>query len=152
MALHKTLPAAEIHVSYAFTYANAGLRTGATGLTSADLGKIAWQTDDNSFWMLIGFSPVVWTSITGSAVTQTAKAGLLPAAAFAGNPKKATVTFGTAYPNTNYAITLSPVTDGTKTFTLDAESKTAAGFVVNLNSNNLANFLEVGWHTMALGS
>lgn len=150
--LHRDLDIAEIHRAYAFSYANAALRIGATGLGALDVGKIAWQTDDNSFWILINYSPVTWVQLSGSSSAASAKAGVLPAASFAGNPKKATVTFGTPYPDTTYAITLAPVTDGSRTFSPDAETKTVAGFVVNLNVNNLAGFIEVGWHTMASGS
>jgi hypothetical protein len=63
MALHKNLTLPDIHICHAFTYANAGLRTGATGMTSADLGKIAWQTDNNSFWALVAITPT-WVELT----------------------------------------------------------------------------------------
>jgi len=80
------------------------------------------------------------------------KAGVIVPGAFAGNPKKATVTFGTAYASTAYAITLGVLTDGTKQFSVSVESKTISGFVVNLGSNNAANLVEIGWHTMINGS
>jgi len=61
-----------VHQVHAFTYANAGARTGATGLTSADIGKVALQQDTNSFWGLIGVGPVTWTELTSSTVISTA--------------------------------------------------------------------------------
>jgi hypothetical protein len=79
------------------------------------------------------------------------KAGVIIPGAFAGNPKKATVTFVTPYATTGYAITLAVVTDGTKQFLPSIESKTVSGFVVNLGSNNVANLVEIGWHTMING-
>jgi hypothetical protein len=63
--LHKDLDITEIHRIYAFSYASAVLRTGATGLTVLDVGKVALQTDDLSFWVLTNYSPVTWESITG---------------------------------------------------------------------------------------
>jgi hypothetical protein len=80
------------------------------------------------------------------------KAGVLIPGDFSGSPKKATVTLTSSYPDTNYAITLSVSTDGTKTFAPQVENKLSSGFTVNLNSNNLANLVEVGWHTIENGS
>jgi hypothetical protein len=63
------------------------------------------------------------------------KAGSVTNASFAGNPKKATVTFGSAFPNTNYAVTVTG--EDARTWTI--ESKAAGSFVINANSNtNLA--------------
>jgi hypothetical protein len=88
----------------------------------------------------------VVTSVTGL------KAGVATPGDFSGNPKKATITFTTAYASTAYAITLAVVTDGTKQFSPSIESKTVSGFVVNLGANNIANFVELGWHAMINGS
>ena len=87
----------------------------------------------------------------GNAPSQSIKSGKFIPGDFAGNPKKATATFVSAYPDTNYTITALALTDGTKTFSLDTESKTVNGFTVNLNSNNVANLIEVGWHAIAIG-
>jgi len=80
------------------------------------------------------------------------KAGVVIPGSFSGNPKKATITFTTAYASTAYAITLAVVTDGTKQFIPSIESKTVNGFVVNLGANNIANLVEVGWQAMINGS
>jgi len=66
MSIHKALAATEIHILYAFSFASAAAREGATGLVAADVGKVAWQTDDNSFWVLTDESPVTWVSLGGS--------------------------------------------------------------------------------------
>jgi len=68
MSLHKAVGAVDVHIAYAFTYASAALRTGATGFTSADLGKIAWQTDDNTFWALVATTPT-WVELTSTSPT-----------------------------------------------------------------------------------
>lgn len=84
--------------------------------------------------------------------TSGLKAGVAVPGDFSGNPKKATITFTTAYLSTAYAITLAVVTDGTKQFSPSIESKTTSGFVLNLGANNIANLVEIGWHTMTNGS
>ena len=59
------------------------------------------------------------------------KAGRVAAGTFTGNPKKATVTFTTAFANTNYAIAIT----GADARTWTIESKLAGSFVINSNSN-----------------
>jgi hypothetical protein len=86
------------------------------------------------------------------ATTVGLKAGVATPGDFSGNPKKATITFTTAYASTAYAITLAVVTDGTKQFGPSIESKTVSGFVINLGANNIANLVEIGWHAMTNGS
>lgn len=55
--LHKSIPLAERHASHNYEYANAAARTGATGFVAGDLGKLSWQTDDNTFWILTATTP-----------------------------------------------------------------------------------------------
>jgi hypothetical protein len=152
MALHSTLTGVELHGVQSLVYANFSARISATGFVPSDVGKIARQLDDDSFWILLNHSPVVWKILTGSVAAQVAKAGILVPGDFSGSPKKAHVTFGTGYPNTDYSVTASVLTDGSKTFALEVENKTTEGFTVNLGSNNLANLVEVDWHTMANAS
>jgi hypothetical protein len=59
------------------------------------------------------------------------KAGSVTNTSFAGNPRKATVTFGAAFPDTNYAITITG--EDSRTWTI--ESKLAGSFIINANSN-----------------
>jgi hypothetical protein len=53
-----------VHRPYAYSYADAAARTGATGFVSADLGKFARQLDDDSIWMLTATTPT-WVRIDG---------------------------------------------------------------------------------------
>ena len=55
-----------IHVPYAFEFATATAREAGTGYTlvSADIGKLAKQTDDGSIWMLTATTPT-WLLISG---------------------------------------------------------------------------------------
>ena len=61
----------------------------------------------------------------------TTKAGSVVNSSFAGNPKKATVTFSTAFPNTSYAIVITG--EDARSWTI--ESKAVGSFVINANSN-----------------
>lgn len=62
MSRHSKLTAIDggVHSAIAYIYANSSDRTAATGFTSEDLGKFAWQSDTNTMWMLTSTSPVVW--------------------------------------------------------------------------------------------
>jgi hypothetical protein len=74
------------------------------------------------------------------------KAGKALAAAFSGNPKKATVTFSTAFADANYSPALIAETTGNKTFTPAVDSAPAAGsFVINLGSNSTTGLVAVLW-------
>lgn len=63
MSLHKNLIGANLHALAAFSYANAGDRTAAAGLVAADVGKLAWQTDNDTFWVLKTHSPIEWVPV-----------------------------------------------------------------------------------------
>ena len=65
---------------------------------------------------------------------------------FAGNPKTFTVVFGTAMPNTNYAISIV----GGNNRSWEYNSKTTAGFIINANAN-AALSEEVSWTAISNG-
>lgn len=71
------------------------------------------------------------TKLDGISGTRVIKSGIITAASFAGNPKKATVTFSTAFSSTNYSF----VVMGGNGRTWSYESKLAASIVVNSNAN-----------------
>lgn len=58
-----------IHIIHAYEYANAAARTAATGFVAAEVGKVARQLNDNTFWVLVNHSPVTWGAVTGSGGT-----------------------------------------------------------------------------------
>jgi len=68
---------------------------------------------------------------SGTSGNSTAKAGNIPNLNFGGLPQTAAVTFGTAFSDANYAVTVTG--EDQRTWTIQA--KTAAGFTVNSNSN-----------------
>lgn len=57
MTTHEHLVLSDIHCLHAFEYADEAARTGAVGLTSADIGKMCRQLDDDSFWLLLDTGP-----------------------------------------------------------------------------------------------
>ena len=63
MSFHNSLTGTDIHVPYAFTYVNASARTGASGLLSTDIGKLALESDTNRYYILLNNSPVTWTQV-----------------------------------------------------------------------------------------
>ena len=65
---------------------------------------------------------------------------------FAGNPKKATVTFATPFPNASYSVTVT----GEEARSWIIESKVSGSFIINSNSNTtLAN--SVYWQAISYG-
>ena len=62
---HKNLVGNDNHVIHAFTYANAAARTGATGFVAGDIGKVAKQSDNNTYWILTATTPT-WVDITST--------------------------------------------------------------------------------------
>lgn len=64
MPVHRDMSGAQIHVIHAFEYASATERINDTSLTSSDVGKVAWQTDSNTFWVLLDATPT-WTEFQG---------------------------------------------------------------------------------------
>jgi len=55
-----------IHVSYSYSYADTSARTGASGFVTADIGKFARQTDDNTIWILTATAPT-WIELGSGA-------------------------------------------------------------------------------------
>jgi hypothetical protein len=71
MTLHKNVPIASGHKSHAWEYADAAARTGAVGMTPADVGKLALQLDDWSLWILTDDAPLTWAAAGAGAGTYT---------------------------------------------------------------------------------
>lgn len=71
------------------------------------------------------------TKIDGIGGSRIIKSGVITAASFTGNPKKATLTFGTAFSSANYSV----VVLGGNSRSWSFESKVAASVVINANAN-----------------
>ncbi|ADP86960.1 hypothetical protein [Nitratidesulfovibrio vulgaris] len=66
--LHGALTGADnMHVPYAWEYANQSAREAGIGVDASGIGKLARQLDDNTLWMLISASPVTWKQAGGGA-------------------------------------------------------------------------------------
>jgi hypothetical protein len=65
MPHHKDLAIEHRHAAHNFEYANTAAREGATGLTAADVGKIALQLDSKQLYSLVAFFPVEWHILSG---------------------------------------------------------------------------------------
>ncbi len=66
---HNSLGLGDIHRLANWEYATAAARTAATGFTADDIGKIAKQVDNNTFWELTAV-PAAWLQIGGSSNIQ----------------------------------------------------------------------------------
>jgi hypothetical protein len=69
--------------------------------------------------------------LIGGAASSNVKGGYVSSGSFTGTPKIATVTFGSAFSDNNYTVTVT----GEDVRVWSVESKTAAGFTINTNSN-----------------
>ena len=96
----------------------------ATGSISATQGFTGSLFGTSSWAVSASWAP-------GGAGGLVTKAGSVINSSFTGNPKKATVTFSTAFATTNYAITVTG--EDARSWTI--ESKVAGSFVINANSN-----------------
>ena len=69
MTYHSALLKGAIHILNNYEYADETARLAATGFVAADIGKVARQLDNNSFWVLTTTTPT-WMSITGGGVDE----------------------------------------------------------------------------------
>lgn len=63
MPQHRTLPLNQLHAAIVWVFANATARAAVAGLTSSDLYKLAFQSDDSSLWLLIAVAPAAWLQV-----------------------------------------------------------------------------------------
>jgi len=65
MSGHSVASLGARHPIHNWEYANTAARTGASGFVAADVGKVAKQTDDNTYWVLTVTTPT-WTQINSA--------------------------------------------------------------------------------------
>ena len=51
---------------YSLVYVDETARLAAGPFTSADVGRVAWQQSDDTFWLLDDNSPITWTEVSGA--------------------------------------------------------------------------------------
>lgn len=66
MGLHENITGANIHVAHRWEVADKAARLALTA-TSGDFGKVAFQSDDKTAWLLVDASPMKWKQITNAA-------------------------------------------------------------------------------------
>jgi hypothetical protein len=67
MGFHSNVPIGQRHGIHNWEFVNAAAKSALTDFTVLDIGKIAWQLDDNSFWILAEIDPaIVWKLCIGS--------------------------------------------------------------------------------------
>jgi hypothetical protein len=118
------------------------------------VGSVWINTTNQTEWVCISAATgaAVWKELTNSASILTTKSGKVLAASFAGSPKKATVTFATAFGSTNYAVTLTPIiTVSGNIYTPNVESQVAGSFVINMGTNGIGSLTAVSWLAIANG-
>jgi hypothetical protein len=69
----------EVHGPYSFTFTNEAARLAATGFNTTHVGKLAWQLNNNSFWLLLNYSPIVWSRLDFSTAYSLAFEATCPA-------------------------------------------------------------------------
>jgi len=142
MAFHKDQVLANNHTAHAFSYATSTLREAAS-LAAGDVGKIALQTDDNSYWILQAVSPATWAPMTGGLVrcVLDATAG------------KTVTTHGLGVEIPDNAIIIRAFYEVTVTFTSGTDAATIAlgvntddaqGIVVAIAISNVADSWDAG--------
>jgi hypothetical protein len=116
------------------------------------VGSTWINTVNSSCWVAtsVATGAAVWKEMTNIAGLLRVKSGIVLAASFAGNPKKSTVTFGTAFPSAAYSVALSCVTGGVQ-YTPVLESYIAASFVINMGVNGISSLVQVNWTATASG-
>ena len=66
MLYHNEMTGADnMHVPYAWTFANQAAREAGVGVDASGVGKLARQLDDDSLWMLVGTDPITWKAAGG---------------------------------------------------------------------------------------
>ena len=65
MTFHSKNSLGARHPPHNWEYADATARLAATGFTTADVGKEAWQQSDDTYYRLADDSPITWVQLGG---------------------------------------------------------------------------------------
>jgi hypothetical protein len=87
-----------------------------------------------------------WTYAQTRKTILLTKSGAVSSGSFIGTPRKATVTFGTAFPTTSYSV----VVTGSDARAFTVESKTTSGFTISANAVEALTG-DVYWQCMEYG-
>jgi hypothetical protein len=103
------------------------------GGVEAPVGSLA-LSDAGGIWQKQSTADTGWAPIKR-------KSGRMPAVAFSGSPRTATVVFDSPFADNNYEVFLGSSSD---VRSLTYESKTTTGFVINTNASR-ALLGEISW-------
>lgn len=67
---HKDIATTERHAAHSYEYADSTARLAASGFVSGDVGKLALQLSDSTFWVLSATTPT-WTAVGGAGSSYT---------------------------------------------------------------------------------
>lgn len=132
---------------YALTFASQTLGTGSFSLNAESKTKNGFviSLQSNELAALVSAEWHAYSFLN----TPSEKSGVIAPEAFTGSPKKTAVIFSSPFPDNEYAITLGPITTGSRSLAPNIEDKTKEGFVLNLQVNSLAELVEIGWYAMS---
>jgi len=71
MGFHNAIAAGGVHVVANWVYANNADMLAASGFVTGDVGKVAWETDNDTLWILTATTPT-WVAIGGLTNPMTA--------------------------------------------------------------------------------
>jgi hypothetical protein len=94
-----------------WTYANAGTRTAATGFVSGDIGKIAYQSDNGTYWRLTAVTPT-WVALQPTIPSRYQASGTIAAGTAANVDCAACDTFNERTLAGNTTLTITNLADG----------------------------------------
>lgn len=168
MPVHRTVAFGEVHVAHSLEYANAAARTGAVGLLATDIGRIARQLDNATFWVLQNHSPLTWSELTasGTGFVPDSRQVIAGTGMTGGGDLSADRTFnvngnadGSIIANANDVQVGVLATDaqhgtrggGTQHATAVAGSPGTPGFISGTSQQKLDNLLEVLDENVSLG-
>jgi hypothetical protein len=114
-------------------------------------GEWFWRSDTKILYRRDSTN-TVWEAVVAGSISGV-KSGLVLKASFAGTPKKASVAFATAYPDTNYSVNHIININGANnaSYIATIENKTAAGFDISMHTGNVSDLIDVEWTTRVVG-
>ena len=66
--IHNTITGRNVDTPISWTFATAVIRLAAAGFKPIDVGRYAWQTDNDTIWMLKDDNPVTWAQVGGDPI------------------------------------------------------------------------------------
>jgi hypothetical protein len=117
--------------------------TGLFSLQANQRGTLILQNNSTAAGIWVYVIQAISNAAAGSLLY---KSGTIAAGSFTGTPRTSAVTFTTAFPSTNYTITVT----GSDARQWSFSSKATSGFTINSNANGALS-ANVDWQAIAIG-